>query len=62
MAAEPQVPKTTAKGLLAEVKQTLQETQKDGDERRPCLAAFLANDDPAATMYADWSKKTCEEK
>ncbi|ODQ67422.1 tetrahydrofolate dehydrogenase/cyclohydrolase [Nadsonia fulvescens var. elongata DSM 6958] len=29
--------------------------------RQPKLVGFLANDDPAARMYADWSGKTCSE-
>jgi methylenetetrahydrofolate dehydrogenase (NAD+) len=65
----PEVPKTCkvvtadtiAKGLLAEVKEMLLRVQKNGDAK-PYLAAFLANDDPAALKYAEWSKKTCEEK
>lgn len=52
---------TIAKGLLAEVKETLSVIQSD-TEGRPTLVAFLANDDPAAVKYAEWSKKTCEEK
>jgi methylenetetrahydrofolate dehydrogenase (NAD+) len=52
---------TIARGLLAEVKETLAKIQSPGAPR-PCLAAFLANDDPAAVKYAEWSKKTCEEK
>jgi methylenetetrahydrofolate dehydrogenase (NAD+) len=52
---------TIAKGLLAEVKDTLKTIQQDTDSR-PTLTAFLANDDPAAVKYAEWSKKTCEEK
>ncbi|KAK3936477.1 hypothetical protein QBC46DRAFT_394943 [Diplogelasinospora grovesii] len=54
---------TIAKKLLSEVRETLAKVQ-GGDEKsakRPCLAAFLANDDPAAVQYAEWSKKTCEE-
>ncbi|KAI0841041.1 putative methylenetetrahydrofolate dehydrogenase [Hypoxylon sp. FL0890] len=51
---------TIAKGLLAEVKDTLKSIQKD-NERQPTLVAFLANGDPAAVKYAEWSKKTCEE-
>lgn len=52
---------TIAKGLLAEVKETLAKVQgPNGPE--PSLAAFLANGDPAAVKYAEWSKKTCEEK
>ncbi|KND95009.1 Methylenetetrahydrofolate dehydrogenase [NAD(+)] [Tolypocladium ophioglossoides CBS 100239] len=51
---------TIAKGLLAEVKETLAKVQgPNGTE--PTLAAFLANGDPAAVKYAEWSKKTCEE-
>lgn len=52
---------TIAKGLLAEVKETLGKVQ-GADGYEPTLAAFLANDDPAAVKYAEWSKKTCEEK
>jgi len=67
--AESQVPKTCkvimadtiAKGLLAEVRNSLQTVQVPGG-RKPSLAAFLANDDPAAVKYAEWSKKACEEK
>lgn len=49
-----------AKKLLAEVTDTLAKIQ-NVDARKPCLVAFLANDDPAALQYAEWSKKTCEE-
>jgi len=52
---------TIAKGLLAEVKDTLKSVQQD-TEGKPTLVAFLANGDPAAVKYAEWSKKTCEEK
>ncbi len=52
---------TIAKGLLAEVRDTLKSVQQDA-EGNPTLVAFLANDDPAAVKYAEWSKKTCEEK
>ncbi|KAI1633389.1 methylenetetrahydrofolate dehydrogenase [Biscogniauxia mediterranea] len=51
---------TIAKGLLAEVKETLKSIQQD-TEGQPTLVAFLANGDPAAVKYAEWSKKTCEE-
>ncbi|KAJ3410880.1 hypothetical protein HDV05_003135 [Chytridiales sp. JEL 0842] len=30
-------------------------------EEAPLLVGFLANDDPAAKKYAEWTKKTCEE-
>jgi methylenetetrahydrofolate dehydrogenase (NAD+) len=46
-----------AKGLLEEVKEGL-----SGLEKKPLLVGFLANKDPAAQMYADWSLKTCVEK
>ncbi|PHH61546.1 hypothetical protein CDD81_283 [Ophiocordyceps australis] len=53
---------TISKGLLAEVKETLAKVRGSGySGARPTLAAFLANDDPAAVKYAQWSKKTCEE-
>jgi methylenetetrahydrofolate dehydrogenase (NAD+) len=48
---------TIAKGLLAEVAEGLSKLQI-----KPKLVGFLANDDPAARMYADWSAKTCIEK
>jgi methylenetetrahydrofolate dehydrogenase (NAD+) len=52
---------TIAKAFLAEVRDTLKTVQQDAGNR-PTLVAFLANDDPAAAKYAEWSKKTCEEK
>ncbi|PQE11612.1 tetrahydrofolate dehydrogenase cyclohydrolase protein [Rutstroemia sp. NJR-2017a WRK4] len=45
-----------AKGLLAEVKEGLQKLSI-----KPKLVGLLANDDPAAKMYADWSMATCIE-
>lgn len=30
--------------------------------RSPLLVGLLANDDPAARMYANWTDKTCSEK
>ncbi|KAL7901162.1 NAD(P)-binding protein [Trichoderma sp. SZMC 28014] len=51
---------TIAKKLLLEVKDTLSKVQEAGSSA-PTLVAFLANDDPAAAQYAEWSKKTCEE-
>ena len=30
--------------------------------RKPLLVGFLANTDPAAKMYADWTNKTCTDK
>ena len=46
-----------AKSLLSEVQENL---RKLG--RSPLLVGFLANSDPAARMYADWTAKTCKEK
>jgi len=48
---------TVAKSLLTEVHANL---KKLG--RSPLLVGFLANTDPAARMYADWTAKTCKEK
>ncbi|KAI9781233.1 MAG: NAD-dependent 5,10-methylenetetrahydrafolate dehydrogenase [Candelina submexicana] len=45
-----------AKSLLMEVAEGLQKLEK-----APRLVGFLANTDPAARMYADWTKKTCTE-
>lgn len=47
---------TIAKNLLTEVKKSLSRYQS-----RPTLVAFLANDDPHAVKYAEWSMKTCEQ-
>ena len=46
-----------AQGLLAEVKSGLQKL-----ERPPYLLGVLANADPAAKLYADWTERTCIEK
>lgn len=46
-----------AKSLLSEVTAGIQKL-----DRAPRLHGFLANQDPAARMYADWSAKTCTEK
>ncbi|KAJ4410282.1 Methylenetetrahydrofolate dehydrogenase [NAD(+)] [Gnomoniopsis sp. IMI 355080] len=51
------LPQSIATRLLEEVQQTL----KAIGNGKPRLAAFLANDDPAAVKYAEWSQKTCEE-
>ncbi|EMC93452.1 hypothetical protein BAUCODRAFT_240855 [Baudoinia panamericana UAMH 10762] len=45
-----------AQGLLAEVKANLQQLG-----RSPKLHAYLANSDPAARSYADWTARTCKE-
>lgn len=46
-----------AKKLQEEVKADLRRA-----DRPPHLYGFLANSDPAARMYADWTAKTCHEK
>lgn len=46
-----------AKDLLTEVHEGLIQMSF-----KPKLVGFLANEDPDARMYADWSKKTCTEK
>ncbi|KAI6783705.1 Methylenetetrahydrofolate dehydrogenase [NAD(+)]-like protein [Emericellopsis cladophorae] len=51
---------TIAKNLLNEVRDTLAKIQETGSGQ-PMLAAFLANGDPHAEKYAEWSKKTCED-
>ena len=48
---------TVAKGLLAEVIRDLSEIKKT-----PRLVGFLANSDPAARKYAEWTERTCREK
>ena len=48
---------TIASKLMGEVRGNL-----DGLDRKPHLVGFLANSDPAAKMYADWTSKTCEDK
>lgn len=45
-----------AKSLLAEVQNDLKQLST-----KPKIVGLLANDDPAAKMYADWSSKTCVE-
>lgn len=46
-----------AKSLLSEVQADLKQVGKT-----PVLHGFLANKDPAARMYADWTARTCREK
>lgn len=46
-----------ANSLLAEVAEGLAKL-----DRIPLLVGFLANTDPAARMYADWTDRTCKEK
>ncbi|PYH97810.1 methylenetetrahydrofolate dehydrogenase [Aspergillus ellipticus CBS 707.79] len=48
--------KHVANHLVAEVQEGVKTL-----ERPPHLVGFLANDDPAAVMYAQWTEKTCHE-
>lgn len=48
---------TIANSLMKEVKDDLEALKYS-----PRLHGFLANQDPAARMYADWTAKTCNEK
>ena len=48
---------TVAKNLLTEVTEGL-----SGLGKSPLLVGFLANTDPAARKYADWTDRTCREK
>lgn len=48
---------TVAEGLLKEVRASLEKM-----DRPPLLVGFLANGDPAARMYANWTQKTCKQK
>jgi methylenetetrahydrofolate dehydrogenase (NAD+) len=49
--------KHVATRLLSEVQEGVKTLEKP-----PHLVGFLANNDPAALMYAQWTQKTCEEK
>jgi methylenetetrahydrofolate dehydrogenase (NAD+) len=49
--------KNVANSLVAEVQEGVKTLEKP-----PHLVGFLANDDPAALMYAQWTEKTCQEK
>ena len=46
-----------AKELMVEVKKNLEILGK-----APLLVGFLANDDPAARKYAEWTDRTCQDK
>jgi len=48
---------TIAKSLLNEVQDGLSKLSQP-----PLLVGMLANDDPAAKLYADWTERTCLEK
>ena len=46
-----------AKNLMMEVSEGLSIVEK-----APLLVGFLANRDPAARKYAEWTDRTCQEK
>ena len=46
-----------AKDLMVEVSESLSTVGK-----APFLVGFLANRDPAARKYAEWTDRTCQEK
>ncbi|GAB1194441.1 hypothetical protein BDV37DRAFT_23301 [Aspergillus pseudonomiae] len=48
--------KNVVASLLSEVQEGVKTLEKP-----PHLVGFLANNDPAALMYAQWTEKTCEE-
>lgn len=48
---------TVSKNLLSEVSEGLLKLGKS-----PLLVGFLANTDPAARKYAEWTDRTCREK
>jgi methylenetetrahydrofolate dehydrogenase (NAD+) len=48
---------SVAKSLQAEIAGGLAQLPQ-----APVLVGFLANQDPAARMYADWTSRTCVEK
>ncbi|KAE8148421.1 hypothetical protein BDV25DRAFT_158293 [Aspergillus avenaceus] len=48
--------KNVVTGLLSEVQEGVKTLEKP-----PHLVGFLANNDPAALMYAQWTEKTCQE-
>ena len=48
---------TVSKDLLTEVSVGLSRLGKT-----PLLVGFLANTDPAARKYAEWTDRTCQEK
>jgi len=66
MSAPPSNPPTSCKVILAHnIAKRLNVEVQEGLAalgRRPHLVGFLANKDPAAKMYADWTGKTAIEK
>ncbi|KAI9594703.1 hypothetical protein BDF19DRAFT_423453 [Syncephalis fuscata] len=50
-----------ASSVAAKFTQELKEQIAAQPDTRPTLVGFLANDDPFAAKYAEWTGKTCEE-
>ena len=55
------LPDTIARNMLAEVKDTLKKIHRNRSSELT-LVAFLANDDPHAVKYAEYSRRISEEK
>ena len=54
---------TIAKGLLNEVTTNLASLAQPGTNlKKPHLLGILANDDPAAVTYAEWTGRSCVDK
>ena len=65
MAAGPDPAPSCKVILAASIAKSLQGELRDGLSKLskpPLLVGFLANSDPTAQMYADWTEKTCREK
>lgn len=66
MASATEQPPASCKVMLSKhvANKLLEEVQEGVKtlERAPHLVGFLANNDPAALMYAQWTEKTCQEK
>lgn len=66
MATELEGPPASCKVVLSgSVANSLLEEVLEGRkilDNPPHLVGFLANSDPAARMYANWTEKTCQEK
>ena len=55
------MPKTISSALIAEPFLLDIKNQIKALKTAPTLVGFLANDDPAASKYAEWTAKTCSE-
>ena len=54
--------KVVLAGTIAEKLQQEVNEGRDQLNHSPLLVGFLANNDPAARMYANWTAKTCSEQ